>query len=75
MKKERLIHFIIMTFVITGIAWGGLAIATKLKLIAFSDPLGTFLHIIGGFGPTIATFFCYGETTHFSIYYGFCFSV
>lgn len=57
MKNERLIHFIIMTFIITGIAWGGLAIATKLKIIAVSDPLGTFLHIIGGFGPTIATFF------------------
>ncbi len=61
MKKNRLIKFILITFVITGIAWGGLAVLTKSGIISFTHPLGTVLHIIGGFGPTIATFFVLEE--------------
>ena len=61
MKKNRLGKFLFITFVITIIAWGGLAALTKLGIIAFSHPLGTLLHILGGFGPTIATFFVMEE--------------
>lgn len=61
MEKKRLIKFILITFAITWIAWGGLVILTKLNIILFSHPFGTILHIIGGFGPTIATFFVLEE--------------
>ena len=61
MDTKRLAKFLIITFVITGIAWSGLAVLTSLNIIPFSHPLGTILHIIGGFGPTIATFFVLEE--------------
>lgn len=60
-EKKRLLKFIIITFAITWIAWGSLAILTKLNMFSFSHPLGTIFHIIGGFGPTIATFFVLEE--------------
>lgn len=54
MEMKRLRKFLIITFAITGIAWGALAIFTTLSLISFTHPIGTMLHITGGFGPTIA---------------------
>ena len=51
---KRLRKFLIITFAITGIAWGALAFFTTLSLISFTHPIGTMLHITGGFGPTIA---------------------
>lgn len=63
MDTKRLAKFLIITFVITGIAWCGLATLTSLNIIPFSHPLGTILHIIGGFGPTIAAFFVLEEKT------------
>lgn len=65
MEKKRLIKFIIITFTITGIAWCGLAILTNLSIISFTHPIGTILHIIGGFGPTIATLFVLEEKLTF----------
>ena len=67
MDTKRLTKFLIITFVITGIAWSGLAVLTSLNIIPFSHPLGTILHIIGGFGPTIATFFVLEEKLNFPI--------
>ena len=55
MDTKRLAKFLIITFVITGIAWSGLAVLTSLNIIPFSHPLGTILHIIGGFGPVSYT--------------------
>lgn len=69
MDTKRLAKFLIITFVITGIAWSGLAVLTSLNIIPFSHPLGTILHIIGGFGPTIATFFVLEEKTRLNLYY------
>ena len=60
MEMKRLRKFLIITFVVTGLAWGSLAIFTKLSLISFTHPIGTILHIIGGFGPTIASLFVDG---------------
>ncbi len=54
MEMKRLYKFLIITFSVTSIAWGALAILTKLCVISFTHPIGTILHIIGGFGPTIA---------------------
>lgn len=61
MDAKPLAKFLIITFVITGLAWCGLAVLTSLNIISFSYPLGTILHIIGGFGPTIATLFVLEE--------------
>lgn len=56
MEYKKLIKYLIITFVITEITWGGLALLTSLNIISFTHPLGTILHITGGFGPTIAAF-------------------
>lgn len=61
MEMKRLYKFLVMTFVITGISWGALAVLTKLHFLAFTHPIGTILHIIGGFGPTIAALFSLEE--------------
>ena len=65
MEMKRLYKFLIITFAITGIAWGVLAILTKLCILSFTHPIGTILHIIGGFGPTIATLFVLEEKLSF----------
>ncbi len=61
MQKNRLMYFLIITFFITGTAWISLAVLTKLNVITFTHPIGTILHIIGGFGPTIASLFLMSE--------------
>ena len=61
MDTKRLAKFLIITFVITEMAWCGLAVLTRFNIISFSHPLGTILHIIGGFGPTIAACFVLEE--------------
>ena len=53
--------FLTITFVMTGLAWGPLAILTKTGVISFTHPIGTMLHIIGGFGPTTASLFVLEE--------------
>ena len=65
MEMKRLRKFLLITFFITGLAWGSLAIFTKLCLISFTHPIGTMLHIIGGFGPTIASLFVLEEKLTF----------
>ncbi len=65
METKRLYKFLIITFAVTGIAWGALAILTKLCVLSFTHPIGTILHIIGGFGPTIATLFVFEENLTF----------
>ena len=61
MEMKRLRKFLIIAFSITGLAWGALAIFAKLSLISFTHPIGTMMHIIGGFGPTIAALFVFEE--------------
>lgn len=65
METKRLRKFLIITFAITGLAWGLLAILIKLSAISFTHPIGTVLHIIGGFGPTIASLFVMEEKLSF----------
>lgn len=61
MKNNRLLKFLIITFMITCISWGLLVAVTKLNIVAFSHSIGTLLHMLGGFGPTIATLFVMEE--------------
>lgn len=65
MEMKRLRKFLIMTFVITGLAWGSLAALTKISIVSFIHPIATVLHIIGGFGPTIASLFVLEEQISF----------
>lgn len=55
MERTRLRKFLIITFLITGLAWGILAALTKFAVVSFSHPMAAVLHITGGFGPTIAS--------------------
>lgn len=61
MNTKRLAKFLIITFLVSWTAWCGLAALTSLNIISFSHPLGTILHIIGGFGPAIAALFVLEE--------------
>lgn len=46
--------YLAITFMVTYPAWGLLAVGTQWHIISFSDTVGTLLHMIGGFGPTVA---------------------
>ena len=59
MKKEQLGKYLLLTFLFTYLCWGSLAIFVKLGLLGFSHPIAVSLHLIGGFGPTIATLFVF----------------
>ena len=65
MEMKRLYKFLIITFVITGVTWGILVALTKLCNLPFTHPISTMLHIIGGFGPTIASLFILEEKLSF----------
>lgn len=54
MNKKKLISYLIMTFSITYIAWWGLALLTQLNILNSSQGFFTLIHVVGGFGPTIA---------------------
>lgn len=54
--KKRLAKYLIITFTITWFCWGITALLTTLCDISFSRPVPTLLHLLGGFGPTIASF-------------------
>lgn len=67
METKRLRKFLIISFAITGIAWWSLAFLTKLCILPFTHPISTMLHIIGGFGPTIASLFLLDGITFKSV--------
>ena len=73
MEMKHLRNFLIITFAISALAWGSLAALTKLHVISFTHPIGTILHIIGGFGPTIASLFVQEEKLTFKSVYKFVF--
>ena len=54
MDKRKLIKYISITFAITGICWWGLALLTNYSIVNSSQGIFTLVHVIGGFGPTIA---------------------
>ena len=57
MNKKKLIMYLIITFAITYICWWGLALLTHLNIVNSSQGIFTVIHLIGGFGPTIAAIF------------------
>ncbi len=54
MNKKKIITYLIITFSITCAFWWGLAVLTNLNIVNSSQGIFTLLHVIGGFGPTIA---------------------
>ncbi len=54
MSKNKTITYLIITFSITYTFWWGLAVLTNLNIVNSSQGVFTLLHVIGGFGPTIA---------------------
>ncbi len=54
MDKKKVLKYISITFAITWICWWGLALLTNKNIIDSSQGIYTLIHVIGGFGPTIA---------------------
>lgn len=54
MNKKKIITYLIITFAITYTSWWGLALLTNLNIVNSSQSIFTLIHVIGGFGPTIA---------------------
>lgn len=54
MNKKRVLAYLIITFAITYTAWWGLALLTANGIVHSSQGIFTLLHVIGGFGPTVA---------------------
>lgn len=50
---NRLLPYLLWTFGITGLCWGGLAVLVDQGTLTFTHPVGTLLHLLGGFGPTV----------------------
>ena len=60
--KRALGSFLLWTFTITGLCWGGLAILGHWGVLTLAHPAGVVLHLLGGFGPTVGGLwvFCRG---------------
>lgn len=54
MNKKSVITYLTITFAITYACWWGLALLTNLDIVHSSQGIFTLIHVIGGFGPTIA---------------------
>ncbi len=54
LNKKRVTTYLLITFSITYAFWWGLAVLTNLNIVNSSQGIFTLLHVIGGFGPTIA---------------------
>lgn len=54
MDKKKIITYISITFAVTWLCWWGLAFLTNHNMVDSSQGIFTLIHVIGGFGPTIA---------------------
>lgn len=54
MDRKRITAYLAITFGITYSFWWGLALLTNRGIINASEGIFTLLHVMGGFGPTIA---------------------
>lgn len=50
---NRLLPYLLWTFGITGLCWGGMAVLVCQGVLTFTHPVGVALHLLGGFGPTV----------------------
>lgn len=56
MNKKLVKEFLIVTFVIMLIFWGGCALISQVFNITINNIFLRIMHIIGGFSPTIASY-------------------
>lgn len=54
MDKKKIFTYLLITFAITWLCWWGLALLTTNGIVNSSQGTFTVIHVIGGFGPTIA---------------------
>lgn len=54
MNRKKIITYLVITFAVTYTFWWGLALLTSLNIVNASQGVYTLMHVIGGFGPTIA---------------------
>lgn len=54
MKRNRLVKYLMRTYVIGWMSWGMLILLTDTHVIPFSSPLAVILFAVGGYSPTIA---------------------
>ena len=55
MNKKLVKEFLIITFVIMLIFWGGCALISQIFNLTINNIFLRIMHIIGGFSPTIAS--------------------
>lgn len=55
--NKKLLKYLIITFAITYLCWGGLAVLVQTDVLTFAHPVATIMHLLGGFGPPIAALF------------------
>lgn len=53
-ERRKVVNYLVITFVITYTSWGILLVLTGQGLLGLKSPARTALHMLGGFGPTIA---------------------
>ena len=53
---KKTLYFLLFTFLISGLGWGGLSIFARNGLLKFGQPLFMIPFLLAGFGPTIAPF-------------------
>lgn len=58
-ENKRIIKYTAVAFAVTYVFWTGLAVFIKLGVFSFTDPPAVVMHLIGGFGPTIAALLTY----------------
>ena len=54
MDKKKVVNYLAITFLITWTCWWGLAFLTSSGSVDASQGIFTAIHVLGGFGPTIA---------------------
>lgn len=56
MNKKLVKEFLIITFVIMLIFWGGCALISQICILTINNIFLRIMHLIGGFSPTIASY-------------------
>lgn len=54
MKNKRLMKYLLITFLISWIAWGILGVLVQNNILEYGSIIGTIIFTVGGFGPTIS---------------------
>lgn len=67
MDKKLVKEFLILTFIIMIVFWGGCALISQMFDITVDNIFLRIMHIIGGFSPTIASYISLKKTIKLQI--------